>query len=461
MTTPNDLPESLLAWVAKTAGGTVVNAARSPARREGWQIDTRQPDGTSNRYFLRIDRDLAQGRGSQRNLRRETALIRTLAGGDIPAQKILGWNDEHCAALQSWVAGRAELNTAEPALQRTVMLEFMEIVARLHRLDIDKLDLPEFVVPRTAAEHSLLELAAVENSRPTPVSACAINPLAAFGKRWLHNHLPQHVQATVLLQGDTGPANFMYDANGVTALVDWEWGHYGDPMEDLGNIWLRDYFYPSSGGDLTPYFQHYAQRSGFELDIDRIHYYRVHQLVRSVIGLVYLTSHFDWRTPIPLNLGYRAIIDIETCRALAEANDPQHKLVEIAVPDLTTAADSLHEALAQQMENWVVPQIGDVAAANISRGHAATLRYLQRCERYAADFDAQELQSIRSLLGNNFADVAAARSALIAEIETLNVAGEARVLEYLSRMAANQAALMAPLIEPWRQCRWASIASRS
>jgi aminoglycoside phosphotransferase (APT) family kinase protein len=459
MTTSNDLPESLLAWVAKTAGGDIVQTARSPARREGWQIDIRQADGSDGRYFLRIDRDLAQGRGSQRNLRRETALIRQLASCGIPAQKILGWNDEHCAALQSWVVGRAELNTAEPALQNSVMLEFMDIVARLHRLDIDKLDLHEFVKPRTAAEHSLLELAAVEDSRPTPVSACSINPLAAFGKRWLHNHLPEQVQGTVLLQGDTGPANFMFDVNGVTALVDWEWGHYGDPMEDLGNIWLRDFFYPSSGGNLAPYFQHYARRSGFEIDIDRIHYYRVHQLVRSVIGLVYLTSSFDWRTPIPLNLGYRAIIDLETCRALTEASDAQHKLMTIAVPDLVSAPDSLHEALAQQMEHWVVPQIGDAAAANLSRGHAAALRYLQRSARYGADFDAQELQSLRSLLGADYADLPSARAALIAEIETLTIAGEGRILEHLTRMAANQAALMAPLTEPWRQCRWSTIAA--
>ena len=460
MTTNNDLPESLLTWVAQTVGGSIVQTTRSPARREGWQIDARQADGTEQRFFLRIDRALAEGQGSKRNLRREAGLIRVLDRCGIPAQKIIAWNDQHCAALQSWVSGRAELNTAEPALQKRVMLEFMEIVARLHRIDIDKLDLVEFVKPLTAAEHSLLELAAVEDSRPTPISACATNPLAAFGKRWLHNHLPAEVPATVLLQGDTGPANFMYDENGVTALVDWEWGHYGDPMEDLGNIWLRDYFYPSSGGDLAPYFQHYAQHSGFELHIGRIHYYRVHQLVRSVIGLEYLNSNFDWRMPIPLNLGYQAIIDVETCRALAEANDPQHALVHIDVPTLQSDIGSLHEALAQQMEHWVAPQISDAAAAGITRGHAAALRYLERRARYGAEFAAQELQSLRVLLGADLRDLQSARAALIAEIEILTVAAEAPVLDHLSRMAANQAALMAPLIDPWRHCRWASIAQR-
>lgn len=452
------LAPDLLEWIAATVGGTVERFARSPARREGWRIDMRGADGSPQQYFLRIDRDLAEGRGSRRNLRRETGLIRALAQHAIPAQQILGWNDRHCAALQSFVGGRAELNTAAPDLQRRVMREFMSIVARLHRIDIDRLALPEFVRPRTAAEHSLIELAAVEDSRPTLVSACAIKPLAAFGKRWLINHLPNEVEATVLLQGDTGPANFMFDDNGVTALVDWEWGHYGDPMEDLGNIWLRDYFYPSSGGNLAPYFRQYAEESGFALDIERIHYYRVHQLVRSVIGLVYLTSQFDWRTTIPLNLGYRAIVDLETCRALAEATDPAHVPVAIDVAQLAGDENSLHEALALQLERWVAPQVTDAAAATIARGHAATLRYLELQERHRAGFAAQELQELNDLLGARHGDLQRGNAALIAEIGALTPAGEGPVLEHLTRVAARQWALMAPLIEPWSHCRWATVA---
>lgn len=460
MASNNELPAGLLDWVARTTGGEILRCARHTARREAWCIDVRAADGGSIPYFLRIDRALAAGQGSTRNLRRETALIRALQA-HLPTQGIVGWNDEHCAALQTSVAGRAELNRETRALQHAVMLEFMEILARMHRIDIDALALPEFVRPTSAAAHSLLEIAAVENSGRAPVSACAVNPLAAFGKRWLINHAPQRVQATVLLQGDTGPANFMFDDDGVTAVVDWEWGHYGDPMEDLGNIWLRDFFYPSSAGDLSPYFDRYAKASGFALDHASIRYYRVHQLVRSVIGLVDITERKpDWRMPLPLNLGYRALIDVETCRAIAEASG-WPPLAEPPLDSIAESDESLYQTLAQQMEQWVAPQIADAAASDIARGHAAVMRYLDRRERCGAEFAEQELSSLRSLLGDRCRDLDSGRAALIAEIETLPSSGERAILEHLSRVVSSQAVLMAPLTAAWRDCRWATIGSQA
>jgi aminoglycoside phosphotransferase (APT) family kinase protein len=453
----SDLPTALLDWVAATIGGEVLRAERHTARREAWRIDTRGANGAEARYFLRIDRLLAHGRHYQRNLKRETALIRALGEHGIPAQKIIGWNDKYCVALQSWVPGRGELNKAEPALQQRVMLEFMDIVAKLHRIDINSLDLPEFIKPANALEHSLLEVAAVEEPELFPVSACAINPMAAFGKRWLINHAPQQVQATVLLHGDTGPANFMYDDSGVTALVDWEWGHYGDPMEDLGNIWLRDFFYPSAGGDLTPYFQRYAERSGFKLDYSTILYYRIHQVVRSVISLAYLTDRFDWQTPFSLNLGYRAVIDTETCRAIAEASGADFERLSSATVAVSESTDSLYQSLAMQMDKLITPNVGDAYAAAMSRGNVAVMRYLDRRERHGADCDAHELESLRKLLGSRFEDLTDARAALIRHIDTLPIDQEAPVLAHLSAVAANQAALMAPLIAPWQQCRWATV----
>ena len=46
-------------------------------------------------------------------------------------------------------------------------------------------------------------------------------------------------RATVLVQGDTGPGNFLADDGVVTGLVDWEFAHVGDPMDDWAWVEMR------------------------------------------------------------------------------------------------------------------------------------------------------------------------------------------------------------------------------
>lgn len=448
------LAADLLAWVGNVAGGEVLYYRRHAARREAWEIGVSTRNG-EQKVFLRIDRALAAGCGSTRNLRRETALIQALEKELIPTQAILGWNDRHCAALQSWLPGSGALDQAPRVQQHQVLMEFMEILARLHRVDIDQLDLPEFVRPISSLEHSLLEIEAIEELELHPRSACVTDPLCAFGKRWLIHHAPTTVQATVLLQGDTGPGNFMYDENGVTAIMDWEWAHYGDPMEDLGNIWLRDFLTPSSGGDLRPYFEHYARCSGFSLDHDRIRYYLVHQLVRSAITLHYLTRELDWRTAVPLNLGYRAMIDLEACAAMAQFSGQQRRQVTtLADPALQ---DSIQQTLARQIEQMVVPHLEDPFTAQLAQGHVAVLHYLALQSEHQADVEAAELDSLKQLLGSRVDSLSTGREELLQHIMELQAADEAPVLDHLYAQALNQAALMAPLIQPWVHHRWATI----
>lgn len=448
------LPAGLLDWVATATGREIARTYRHTARREAWVVETKAAGGAIEPFFLRIDRGLATGRASTRNLRRESGLIAALNRHGIAAQKIVAWNDEHCAALQSWVGGEAELNKADPATRDKVLHHLMEILARLHAIDVDRLDLPEFVRPRTSLEHSLIELEAIEEPGLYPVSACARDPLAAFGKRWLINHAPPSVERTVLLQGDTGPANFLFDSRGVTALVDWEWGHYGDPMEDLGNICVRDFFYPSSGGDLGPYFRHYAELSGFTLDPVKIEYYKIHQLVRSVISLNYLTEHLDWQTPIWLNLGYRAVVDIETCRAMNLASGGAFaEAIDLKSPE----DGSFQSIMAKQMEQFVLPHLSDQFATRVVGGHAALARYLDLKERYGGQFAAEELGRLQALLGSGLRDLASARKALIKHIETLGIEDEAPVLAHLSAAASAQASLVAPLMTHWVGHEWARI----
>jgi aminoglycoside phosphotransferase (APT) family kinase protein len=448
-----ELPAGSLAWIESLTGCAVTATTRHVARREAWLVDVA---GEHNGYFLRIDRGALAGREMTRGLKRETGLLQALERFDVRSQRIIGWNEALQLALQERVHGSADLHLADADEQHDVMMDFMAVLARLHNIDIDELSLAEFERPGSIPEHSLAELRAVEQSGQAMGVDVYSHPLAAFGKRWLENHVPQSVHRTVLLQGDTGPGNFLFEDHRVSAVVDWEWAHYGDPMEDLGNLWVRDFFYPSSGGQLARYFEHYASLSGIPLEPSSIHYYRVHQLVRSTMGLFFETEPYRWRSPLALNLGYRALIERGQCEAMADAMGVT--LRSTAIPEISESSpqSSLAQALARQLKDELAPALDDDFLANRAL-HAVNLaRVIDRQARYAAEFEALEREGLSDLLGRTVDDLAEGRGELLALIRTLPIDDELPVLQFFADLTRRSEALLSPFNDAWRHCRWAS-----
>jgi aminoglycoside phosphotransferase (APT) family kinase protein len=52
---------------------------------------------------------------------------------------------------------------------------------------------------------------------------------------------------SVIVHGDFGPQNLLIDASGVSALVDWEFAHLGEPIEDLAwTEWIVRMHHPEA-----------------------------------------------------------------------------------------------------------------------------------------------------------------------------------------------------------------------
>jgi aminoglycoside phosphotransferase len=67
----------------------------------------------------------------------------------------------------------------------------------------------------------------------------------------------------VLVHGDYGPNNSLLDpaARQVTAVVDWEWAHAGDPLEDLAWCeWIIRMHHPGHISALEEFFAAYGRR---------------------------------------------------------------------------------------------------------------------------------------------------------------------------------------------------------
>ncbi len=107
------------------------------------------------------------------------------------------------------------------------------------------------------------------------------DPLIEYALRWLSARLPEVPQAPVVVHGDAGPGNFLYDGERVTAIIDWELAHLGDPMEDLA--WLSLRAAQEGWADFPASLRQYAAASSVRVDRERIRYHRVFAELRVVI----------------------------------------------------------------------------------------------------------------------------------------------------------------------------------
>jgi len=114
-----------------------------------------------------------------------------------------------------------------------------------------------------------------------------------FAFDWLHQNAPDTVDRTVLCHGDAGPGNFLFEGNRVTALLDWEFSHFGDPLDDLAWIVFRSHFTPGGFGDVRLLFSKWSQLTGLPLDFKRIEYYQVLVLVRCAVSCLVAMAHAE------------------------------------------------------------------------------------------------------------------------------------------------------------------------
>lgn len=70
-------------------------------------------------------------------------------------------------------------------------------------------------------------------------NAVSPQPVAEAAIRYLEQHPPPPAQRLSIVHGDYRSGNFLHDGNGeITAILDWEMAHIGDPYEDLA--WATD-----------------------------------------------------------------------------------------------------------------------------------------------------------------------------------------------------------------------------
>lgn len=111
--------------------------------------------------------------------------------------------------------------------------------------------------------------------------------LALYG--WLLANIPDPPGRPVLVHGDIGFHNFIVDGMRLTAVVDWEFAHIGDPAEDVG--YVRNT--AGSSLDWSTFMAAYQAAGGPEIEAERLHFFQVWGHLRNLTAGQLTSNGFE------------------------------------------------------------------------------------------------------------------------------------------------------------------------
>ncbi|HWG56218.1 MAG TPA: phosphotransferase family protein [Gaiellaceae bacterium] len=115
------------------------------------------------------------------------------------------------------------------------------------------------------------------------------HPAIELGLHWVKERLPRH-REPVVLHGDWRIGNVAVDADGLVAVLDWEFAHLGDPAEDLCWPLVRAWRFGVDDrrlggiGAAEPYLARYAESTGVEVSAEEAVVWEVFGNVKWAIG---------------------------------------------------------------------------------------------------------------------------------------------------------------------------------
>lgn len=275
----------------------VTGLSRIPggASRETWMFDASWiVDGAEHQgaFVLRKDPPASLVE-SERSL--EYAFYDALWGSDVPVPR-MRWleTDPRHLGSEFFIMERVldsdanttriqerEYDEARPVLAR----RFYEILAAIHRFDWRGTAIERVIDAPTVETAWRRELDywedMIDRHELTP------QPIARAAIRWLRDNPPPPARRVSIVHGDYRVGNFLYRPTGeITAIVDWEMAHLGDPLEDLAWSfmeaweWTRD---GRKGGiiEMDEAIAVYEEASGAKVDRDALHWWDVFSGVKA------------------------------------------------------------------------------------------------------------------------------------------------------------------------------------
>ncbi|MCH1445282.1 MAG: phosphotransferase family protein [Luminiphilus sp.] len=252
------------------------------ASQQTFRVSVRQREGHEAHYALRrAQPGLERTTYGQVTPSVEAELLELASFAQVPVPKVIeslqstdGLGDGY---LMEWLEGETmgqrivKLPELEAAREK-LAFECGQALARIHAIE----------VPDTLRQvlHSVSPEALVRETWDAYIALETPEPMIDFTAQWLLRNVPPQSDSA-LVHGDFRNGNLMVSREGITAVLDWELCHLGDPMRDLGWLCVNSWRFgrrdlPVGGfGTVDDLVAGYEVESGGCVDRGALHFWEV------------------------------------------------------------------------------------------------------------------------------------------------------------------------------------------
>jgi len=291
-----DAIKRLEVWLARQSGGRAqvrdLKQLSGGAIQENWKLLLDLEGGEwPGKHDLVLRKDAPSNVAVSHGRAEEFAILKhaAAAGVNVPTPCVL-CEDTAVLGTPFFLMHRAEGTAAGHKLAKadandSLARDLGKNLARIHSIKDDP-ELAFIEKPKGApAQVSVMDYRRHLDALP------GSHPALEWGLRWLKDHMPENGE-TVFCHRDYRTGNYMVDDGALTAILDWEFAGWSDPMEDIGWLTAKCWRFGANDrdvggiGSLDALFDGYEAESGRALDREQLGYWQVMAHMRwAVIAL--------------------------------------------------------------------------------------------------------------------------------------------------------------------------------
>ena len=195
------------------------------------------------------------------DIEKEARLLRAAENAGVIVPRILGVDAKMGTIISEHVEGESiprrilRLVEASPGLGSQLASDSGRALAMIHQIPTEEFqDLQDLTSSDRYADEMerLLELLTIPH------------PTFRLGVRWLRRNKLRAAPKPAVVHGDFRLGNVLASDRGITAVLDWELVHLGDPMEDVAWLCLRTWRFGADDLDVGGFGSLEELRSAYE-----------------------------------------------------------------------------------------------------------------------------------------------------------------------------------------------------